>query len=257
MDENTFGDSIGCHFKQPWIRERKCVMRRRHLKIKKMLFESIGAHYIREGRESIEDKPRSGRPSVSKTAENVIRVRDLVRSDRRLTVTPDEIQEIEFRGARWPSNRPAASNPPPKICSMEVVTRHNRKMYWCTTHGPFNFRNHQTAWIFKVDSGKSIPRIHGWWTKNYKEQLALTVRDERLLRRIVRSQRSQTLAQITTQLNDGAIRTISKQTVQRLFHHMGYGSRRPKRIPLLNALHRAARLSWAREDRDWSVEDWK
>ncbi|GFS82797.1 protein GVQW3 [Trichonephila clavipes] len=38
-----------------------------------------------EGRESIEDEPRSGRPSVSKTAENVARVRDLVRSDRRLT----------------------------------------------------------------------------------------------------------------------------------------------------------------------------
>ncbi|GFV74566.1 putative mariner transposase [Trichonephila clavipes] len=34
-----------------------------------------------EGRESIEDEPRSGRPSVSKTTENVVRVRDLVRSD--------------------------------------------------------------------------------------------------------------------------------------------------------------------------------
>ncbi|GFV97703.1 protein GVQW3 [Trichonephila clavipes] len=39
-----------------------------------------------EGRESIEDEPRSGRPSVSKTTENVVKVRDLVRSDRRLTV---------------------------------------------------------------------------------------------------------------------------------------------------------------------------
>ncbi|GFX84297.1 protein GVQW3 [Trichonephila clavipes] len=38
-----------------------------------------------EGRESIEDEPRSRRPSVSKTAENVVRVRDLVRSDHRLT----------------------------------------------------------------------------------------------------------------------------------------------------------------------------
>ncbi|GFW56889.1 protein GVQW3 [Trichonephila clavipes] len=38
-----------------------------------------------EGRESIEDEPRSGRPSVSKTTENVVRVRDLARSDRRLT----------------------------------------------------------------------------------------------------------------------------------------------------------------------------
>ncbi|GFU68090.1 uncharacterized protein TNCV_1708041 [Trichonephila clavipes] len=35
------------------------------------------------GTESIEDEPRSGRPSVSKTADNVIRVRDLVRLDRR------------------------------------------------------------------------------------------------------------------------------------------------------------------------------
>ncbi|GFX82161.1 protein GVQW3 [Trichonephila clavipes] len=39
-----------------------------------------------EGRDSIEDEPRSGRQSVSKTAENVVRVRDLERSDRRLTV---------------------------------------------------------------------------------------------------------------------------------------------------------------------------
>ncbi|GFY25364.1 protein GVQW3 [Trichonephila clavipes] len=39
-----------------------------------------------EGKESIEDEPRSGRHSVSKTAENVVRVRDLARSDRRLTV---------------------------------------------------------------------------------------------------------------------------------------------------------------------------
>ncbi|PRD36753.1 UNVERIFIED_CONTAM: hypothetical protein NCL1_07557 [Trichonephila clavipes] len=39
-----------------------------------------------EGRESIEDEPRSKRPSVSKTAENVVRVRDLVHSDHRLTV---------------------------------------------------------------------------------------------------------------------------------------------------------------------------
>ncbi|GFT86471.1 protein GVQW3 [Trichonephila clavipes] len=39
-----------------------------------------------EGRESTEDEPRSGRPSVSKTAENVVRVQDLVRSDLSLTV---------------------------------------------------------------------------------------------------------------------------------------------------------------------------
>ncbi|GFY16464.1 transposable element Tcb2 transposase [Trichonephila clavipes] len=40
-----------------------------------------------------------------------------------------------------------------------------------------------------------------------KRQLAFTVRGERPLRRTVRSQRRQTLAQITTQLNDGVSRT--------------------------------------------------
>jgi len=92
---------------------------------------------------------------------------------------------------------------------------------------------------------------------NCRGQSALTVRGERRLRRIVRSQRSQTLAQITTQLNDGASRTVSQRTVQRSLHRMGFGSRRPTRVPLLNARHRAARLAWAREHRDWSVEDWK
>jgi len=39
-----------------------------------------------EGRESVEDESRSGRPSTSRNDENVVRIRDLVRSDRRLTV---------------------------------------------------------------------------------------------------------------------------------------------------------------------------
>ena len=39
-----------------------------------------------EGREQVEDEPRAGRPSTSKTDERVERVRSLVRSDRRLTL---------------------------------------------------------------------------------------------------------------------------------------------------------------------------
>jgi hypothetical protein len=39
-----------------------------------------------DGRESVADESRSGRPCTSKTYENVIKVRALVRSDRRLTV---------------------------------------------------------------------------------------------------------------------------------------------------------------------------
>jgi len=39
-----------------------------------------------DGRECVEDEPRSGRPCTSKTDENLTKVRDLLRSDRPLTV---------------------------------------------------------------------------------------------------------------------------------------------------------------------------
>ena len=41
---------------------------------------------FREGREDVEDDPKSGRPTTSRTNENVERVREKVRSERRLTV---------------------------------------------------------------------------------------------------------------------------------------------------------------------------
>ncbi|GFX51509.1 HTH_Tnp_Tc3_2 domain-containing protein [Trichonephila clavipes] len=92
---------------------------------------------------------------------------------------------------------------------------------------------------------------------NCKGQLALTVHGERRFRHIICSQQSQTLAVIITQLNDSASRTVSKRTVQCSLHRMGFVSRRPTLVALFNARHRAARLAWAREHRDWSVEDWK
>ena len=41
---------------------------------------------FKEGREEVENDQRSGMPSTSRTDENVVRVRQKVRSDRRLTV---------------------------------------------------------------------------------------------------------------------------------------------------------------------------
>ncbi|GFV92739.1 uncharacterized protein TNCV_1375891 [Trichonephila clavipes] len=38
---------------------------------------------------------------------------------------------------------------------------------------------------------------------------------------------------------------------------MGFWSRLPTRVSLLDAHHRAVRLAWAREYRDCIVEDWK
>ncbi|GFV41783.1 HTH_Tnp_Tc3_2 domain-containing protein [Trichonephila clavipes] len=103
--------------------------------------------------------------------------------------------------------------------------------------------------IDAFDRGQSKPRMHRWGTKkssyreNCKGQLALTVLGERRLRRIIHRQRSQTLTQIATQLNDGDSRTVSKSTVQHSLHRMTFGSCRPTRVPLLNARHRAARLA--------------
>ncbi|GFU74193.1 hypothetical protein TNCV_2347731 [Trichonephila clavipes] len=59
---------------------------------------------------------------------------------------------------------------------------------------------------------------------NCKQLLALTVRGERRLRRIVRRQRSQTLVQITTQLNDSSSPLVSKQTMQNSLHRMDWGA---------------------------------
>ena len=39
-----------------------------------------------EGRTLVEDEQRSGRPSTTRTRNNTARVRELVRSDRRLTI---------------------------------------------------------------------------------------------------------------------------------------------------------------------------
>ena len=41
---------------------------------------------FKNGRESVEDDPQPGRPSTSKTDENIVKIHDLVRSDRRLTI---------------------------------------------------------------------------------------------------------------------------------------------------------------------------
>jgi len=54
---------------------------------------------FKEGREEVKDDQRSGRPSTSKTEENVQRVREKVRNNRSLTVRmiADELDMISER----------------------------------------------------------------------------------------------------------------------------------------------------------------
>jgi AraC-like DNA-binding protein len=52
---------------------------------KSSVFEWYG--WFKEGREDVQDDPRSGQPKTQRTDADVDRVRTLVRSDRRLGVT--------------------------------------------------------------------------------------------------------------------------------------------------------------------------
>ncbi|GFV49432.1 hypothetical protein TNCV_1635061 [Trichonephila clavipes] len=89
-----------------------------------------------------------------------------------------------------------------------------------------------------------------------KRQLALSVRGERWLKRIVGIQRSQTV-RITNQSNDGASRTVSKWTVQYLLHRIGL--KKPSTYESTNAQSspQGCTSCLAREHRYWSVENWQ
>ncbi|GBL93805.1 hypothetical protein AVEN_153583-1 [Araneus ventricosus] len=65
------------------------------------------------------------------------------------------------------------------------------------------------------------------------------------------------LPQISADFDDGASTNVSMQTFRRTLIYMGSQSRRPTRVPLLTALHKALLLSWVRQHYHWTVDDWK
>ncbi|GBM73253.1 hypothetical protein AVEN_94694-1 [Araneus ventricosus] len=79
----------------------------------------------------------------------------------------------------------------------------------------------------------------------------------RRLSRLVKQNWLQAVAQLTAQYNAGPSASVSEHTVQRTLLDMGLCSRRPTRVPLLTKRHRQLRLQWAREHRDWTMDEWK
>ena len=86
---------------------------------------------------------------------------------------------------------------------------------------------------------------------------ALTDRDQRRARRIVTDNRQATPREITAGINEGRTTDVSVRTVRRNLALMGYGSRRPTRVPLLTERHRLQRLTWARDHLGWTLDDRK
>ncbi|GFX31146.1 transposase domain containing protein [Trichonephila clavipes] len=75
-------------------------------------------------------------------------------------------------------------------------------------------------------------------------------KSHRRLSRMVKQNRSQTVAQLTAQYNAGPSKTVSEHTVQQALLDMGLRSKSPTRVPLLTKRHRQQRLRWAREHHD-------
>ncbi|GBN90008.1 Transposable element Tc1 transposase [Araneus ventricosus] len=79
----------------------------------------------------------------------------------------------------------------------------------------------------------------------------------RRLSSLVKQNRRQTVAQLTAQYNEGSSASVSEHTVQQALLDMGLCSRRPTRVPVLTKRHCQIRLQWAREHRDWTLDEWK
>ena len=59
----------------------------------------------------------------------------------------------------------------------------------------------------------------------------------------------------TENFNGGHGRNVSQSTVHRILLRMGL--RGLVRVPMMTPVHRRKRLQWAREHRNWTLEQWK
>jgi Transposase. len=100
---------------------------------------------------------------------------------------------------------------------------------------------------YELISRKTSNLRDRWGQKNIVQE-----QDQRQLKRIVQSNRSANLPQIA-----GPSTSVSMRTIRRNIIDMGFQSRRPTRISLLTAQHKALRLAWARQHRHCTVDDWK
>ena len=115
-------------------------------------------------------------------------------------------------------------------------------------------------------SRSTVSRVYQGWSTTQRtssqrqasgRKRLIDERGQRRLTRIVQSNRRATVSQLTVQYNIGAERPIKECTTRRTLTRMGYGSRRPNRVPLLSAKHKKLRLQWAKERKHWTLEDWK
>ncbi|GFV89516.1 HTH_Tnp_Tc3_2 domain-containing protein [Trichonephila clavipes] len=82
-------------------------------------------------------------------------------------------------------------------------------------------------------------------------------RDQRRLTRIIKRDRRANHPQIVADFNAGPSTSVIERTIQRNIIDMGLQDRRPTRVLLLTARHKALSLTSARQHRHWTVDDGK
>ena len=86
---------------------------------------------FRNGCESVEDEERSGRPSTSKTQENVERVSEMIRSNRRLTITDiSEDLNISYGSVQNILQHEASECEICSTCSSIMTALHVTHRFW-------------------------------------------------------------------------------------------------------------------------------
>ncbi|GBO10338.1 hypothetical protein AVEN_110192-1 [Araneus ventricosus] len=106
--------------------------------------------------------------------------------------------------------------------------------------------------VFMINDGDTSSRRQG-----VGRPRVIKEKGRRRLSRLVKQNRRQTVAQLTAQYNACPSASISEHTVQRTLLDMGLCSRRPTHVPLLTKRFCQLHLQWAREHRDWTMDEWK
>ena len=103
-----------------------------------------------------------------------------------------------------------------------------------------------------LDEGVTVHNTH-----HTERPVALDDQDRRHLGRMNNSDRRATVRQITAQFNTGRARNVSQWTIRRDMRALGYGSRRPTRVPLLTLRHRTLRIAFASNHLGWTLQQWR